>query len=166
MSRAEEALRGVLPVVPQDALKESVVRGVLWASIESWGRQVLAFVIYAVLARLVGPESFGVVALAGVYVAFIEIFVTQGFGTVLVQRKNLEDSHLDSAFWISMAMATALTLASVTLAEQVAIIFGEPRLASVLRWLSFSLPLIGLSAIPQAILTREMGFQALAVRSL
>src|SRR5437762_8688077 len=151
---------------PQASLKSRVVRGVFWTSMDSWGRQVLAFVLYAALARLVGPESFGLVALGVVYVAFVEIFVTQGFGTALVQRKTLEDGHLNSAFWISLIMAAALTLATVLLAERVAIIFAEPRLAELLRWLSVSLVLMGLSAVPQAALTREMAFRALAVRSL
>jgi O-antigen/teichoic acid export membrane protein len=148
------------------SLKDSVVHGVLWTSMGSWGRQILSFGVSAVLARLVGPESFGLLALGGVYIALIEIFVTQGFATALVQRKNIEREHLDSAFWISLSMAVALSAASVLLARPVAIMFGEPRLADVLRWLSCSLLLIGLSTIPQAVLTREMAFRSLAIRSL
>jgi PST family polysaccharide transporter len=150
---------------PQATLKDRVVRGVFWTSMDTWGRQALAFIIYAALARLVGPESFGIVALGVVYVAFVEIFVTQGFSTSLVQRKNLDDGHLDSAFWISITMATTLTVATVLFAERVATIFAEPRLASVLRWLSLSLILMALSAVPQAALTRAMAFRALAGRS-
>jgi PST family polysaccharide transporter len=150
----------------QASLKEIVVRGVLWSTMDNWGRQVLAFTIYAVLARLVGPESFGLVALGGVYVGFIDILVSQGFGTALVQRKDLDDRHLDSAFWLSLGVGAMLTLVSVVLAEQVAGLFSEPRLTDVLRWLSGSLLLLGLSAVPQAVLVRAMSFRALTIRSL
>lgn len=123
-------------------------------------------VVYAALARLVGPEWFGLLALGVVYVSFVEIFVTQGFGTALIQRRDLEDGHLDAAFWITMTMAGALMLTTLLLADWVASIFREPRLASILRWLSLSLLLAGLSAVPRAVLTREMKFRPLAARSL
>lgn len=146
-------------------LKERVVRGVFWVTVDTWGRQVLAFIVYAALARLVGPESFGLLALGAVYVAFVEIFVTLGFETTLVQRRDLEAGHLDAAFWISLTTAAALTVATVLLAERVATMFREPRLADVLRWLSVSLLLVGLSTVPKATLVREMAFRPLAVRS-
>lgn len=158
--------QAAVPHESQASLKETVVGGVLWASTGSSGRQFLGFAVYAVLARLVGPEAFGLAALAAIYIAFVEVFVTQGFGTAIVQRKSLEQGHLDSAFWVTIAMATALTVTSHLLAGQVAILFGEPRLAAVVRWLSCSLLFGGFSAIPQALLTREMAFRALAVRSL
>jgi O-antigen/teichoic acid export membrane protein len=147
-------------------LRGTVARGVLWAGLGNWMHRILSFAMYAALARLVGPESFGLVALGGVYVSFIEIFVTQGFGTALVQRKELEGGHLNAAFWISVIMGASLTLASVLLAGQVAILFGEPRLADVLRWLSCALLLFGVAAIPHAVLTRGMAFRVLAIRSL
>lgn len=153
-------------VTPHVTLKTRVVRGVFWTSVETSGRQILALVVYAALARLVAPEWFGLVALGIVYVSFAEIFVTQGFGVALIQRRDLEDGHLDAAFWISMTMAGALTVATLLLADWVASIFHEPRLASVLRWLSVSLLLAGLSAVPKAALTREMKFRPLAARSL
>ena len=148
------------------SLKGNIVSGVLWASTGSWGRQLLGFAMYAALARLVGPEAFGLVALAGIFIACSEVFVTQGFGTALVQRKRLEPEHVDSAFWLTIVIAAVLTLALVTMGGWLAVVFGHPRLAPVLRWLSCSLLLGGLSAIPQALLTREMAFRALAARSL
>jgi PST family polysaccharide transporter len=147
-------------------LKESVVTGTLWVGLERWLNQILSLSIYVVLARLVGPTSFGLVALAGVYLTLIEVFVQQGFATALIQRKDLEDAHLDSAFWINLLAGASLGLLTILSAEQLAIHFGEPRLAEILRWLSGALVLKGLSIIPQAVLVREMGFRALAIRSL
>lgn len=147
-------------------LKELVITGALWAGFETWATQILSFSIYALLARLVGPTSFGLIALAGVYLAFIEIFAQQGFGTALIQRKDLQDAHLDSAFWLNLLVAASLTLVTMFAAGQLALLFGEPRLTEVLRWLSGALILKGLSAIPQAVLERGMAFRALAIRSL
>lgn len=146
--------------------KEKAVRGVAWSSAANWGCQLLSFVVYTGLARLLNPHAFGLVALAGVYIAFIQIFVTQGFGAAIIQRRDLTDEHLDSAFWIAMATAAVFCLVSILLAGVIAHFFKEPSIGPVIRWLSISILFYAMSSAPTAILTRELNFRALAVRSL
>jgi PST family polysaccharide transporter len=146
--------------------RDKAVRGVAWAGAANWGSQLLSFGVYAGLARLLNPQTFGMVALAGVYVAFIQIFVTQGFGAAIIQRRDLKEEHLDSAFWIAMATAVAFCFLSILLARPIAHFFREPGIVSVIRWLSVSILLYALSSVPMAILTRDLNFRALAVRSL
>lgn len=146
--------------------KQKALRGVAWTGTANWGCQLLSFFVYTGLARLLNPHAFGIVALAGVYIAFIQIFVTQGFGAAIIQRGELEEEHIDSAFWIAMATAGAFCLISILIAGEVAYFFKEPEIAPVIQWLSISIVLFALSSIPTAILTREMNFRALAIRSL
>jgi PST family polysaccharide transporter len=146
--------------------KGKAVRGVAWTGVANWGSQLLSFCFYSVLARLLSPHEFGLIALAGVYVAFIQILVTQGFGMAIVQRRDLEEEHLDSAFWIAMATAVALSLLSFLLAGIIGNFFKEPRIVPVIKWLCLSMVFYGLSSVQTAILTRELNFRALAVRSL
>jgi O-antigen/teichoic acid export membrane protein len=146
--------------------REKAVRGVAWTSVSNWGCQLLSFGVYAGLARLLNPQVFGLVALAGVYIAFIQIFVTQGFGTALIQRRDLEEDHLDSAFWIAMATASLFCLFSILLAGPIASLFRNPGIAPVIRWLSCSILFYAMSSVPMAILSRGLDFRALAVRSL
>lgn len=143
-----------------------VAKGVAWASSGQWGNQLLSFGIYTGLARLLSPKVFGIVAIAGIYVAFTQLFVQQGFGTAIVQRSELERDHVDSAFWIATATAASLCLASVMLAGILARLFHEPKVAPVVAWLSFSFIFYALSSIPVALLTRELEFRPLAIRSL
>lgn len=51
------------------------------------------------LARLLTPETFGLIALANIFLGFVKIFLDQGFAKALIQRENLEPEHLDAAFW-------------------------------------------------------------------
>jgi O-antigen/teichoic acid export membrane protein len=146
--------------------KEKIVRGVAWASVANWGCQLLSFGVYTGLARLLNPQAFGLVALAGVYIAFIQAFVTQGFGTAIIQRGELKEEHLDSAFWIAMATAGLFCCLSLALASPIAHLFKEPRVAPVIGWLSVSFVFYALSAVPTAILNREVDFRALAIRGL
>jgi O-antigen/teichoic acid export membrane protein len=146
--------------------RRKVVRGVAWAGAASWGGQLLSFVIYAGLARLLSPEAFGLVAIAGIYIAFIQLLVAQGFGMAIVQRESVDDSHLDSAFWIAIASAFVLCLLSHVFGPQIGRFFGEPEVTPVIGWLSFSLFFHAMSSVQIAILTREMDFRSLAIRSL
>ncbi len=146
--------------------REKAARGVAWQTAAQWGSQLLSFGIFTGLARLLTPQAFGLVAIAGVYIAFIQLFVTQGFGTAIIQRLQLEREHLDSAFWIAIATGSLFCLLSLLLAGSIALIFREPRVAPVIGWLSLSLVFYALSSVPTAILTRELNFRPLAVRSL
>ncbi len=148
------------------ASNRKVVQGVAWASAANWGCQILSFGIYAGLARLLSPAVFGLVAIAGIYIAFTQLLVQQGFGMAIIQRSEVEREHLDSAFWIAMATAFVLCLLSLLLAGQIARLFGEPRVAPIIGWLSLAFLFYALSAVPTAILTRELHFRALAIRSL
>jgi O-antigen/teichoic acid export membrane protein len=146
--------------------RDKMVRGVAWASVANWGSQLLSFGVYTGLARLLTPQTFGLVAIAGVYIAFVQVFVTQGFGAAIIQRHELQEEHLDSAFWMAMATAALFCVLSLVLASPIAHIFQEPRIAPVIRWLSVSFVFYALSAVPTAMLNRDVNFRALAVRGL
>lgn len=126
---------------------------------------MLAFAVYLALARVLAPEAFGLVALAGVVVAFLQIFVTQSFGVALVQRKDLTDTHLDTGFWISLASGSGLFGLLWLLAGPIARAAGQPEIAPVLVWLALSLPINALANVPTAVLMRDMRFKPLALRS-
>jgi O-antigen/teichoic acid export membrane protein len=147
-------------------LQQRAVKGVVWSVIQKWGREAISFLILVVLSRLLAPEAFGLVALASVFTSFVEIFLDQGFGAAIVQRADLEQEHLDTAFWTSVSTGILLAAGGVAASGLVAAFFEEPRLAPVLSWLSFSLILAGLSSTQMAILQRKLAFKSLATRSL
>jgi PST family polysaccharide transporter len=146
--------------------KKKVAQGVAWASCAQWGGQLLSFGIYTGLARLLSPQVFGLVAIAGIYIAFMQVFVYQGFGAAVIQRRELEREHLDSAFWIAVATASFLCLLTFLLGHQIARFFHEPRVAPVIELLSLSFFIYALGSVHGALLSRELDFRPLAVRSL
>lgn len=148
------------------SLRQKAVKGVLWSVIESWGRQAISFAVFFVLARLLGPEAFGLVALATVFLAFVGIFLDQGFSSAIVQRQDLEPEHLDTAFWTNIGISVLLTLLCLMSADWVANLFKEPALTPVLRWLSVNFILLAFISVQQALFQRQLAFKMLAVRSL
>jgi PST family polysaccharide transporter len=145
-------------------LTTKVRSGVFWVTSQQVVQQVSNFLVFVVLARLLGPDSIGLVAFAGLFVAFTMIFAIQGFTEAIVQRNPLEPEHLDSAFWGNFAVGIFLTAFGILVAPFLARLFREPQLAAIIRWMSLSFILTCLSAVQSSLLRRELRFKSLAVR--
>ena len=140
------------------SLKAAAAGGVIWTLLEGWGRQFLGLAVFTLLARLLDKEAFGLVALAGVYMAFVQVFLKEGMSTAIIQRKELNQSHLDAAFWFNVVLSIILAALTVIFSSPLAAILESERLAPVLSWLSLGMLLTALGIVPGALLTREMKF--------
>ncbi len=147
-------------------LGRKVTRGLMWTLIDTWGSQLLAFVIFAILARLLDPLDFGLVALAAVFVALGQLFVDQGLGDAVIQRASLTRRQLDTAFWATLATGSLLAVAGIVLAPLIATLLGEDRLAPIIQALSLVFVLVALTSIQMGLLRRELDFRGLAIRKL
>lgn len=147
-------------------LRQKAAKGVAWSAIENWGNQAIYFVLFFVLARLLPPEAFGLVSLAGVFISFMMVFADQGISDAIVQRQELEPEHLDTAFWTNLGVSALLTILSIAAAPGVSNLFHQPTLTPILSCLSLSFLSSGFSSVQQSLLRRQFAFRALAVRSL
>lgn len=147
-------------------IKYKVIRGVFWSAIQNWGSQLGSLLIFFVLARLLSPEAFGLVALANVFLVFMKLFLEQGFGHAIIQRQDLEPEHLDTAFWINLAIGLLLTLVGLSIASPTAQWFGEPALAPILRCFSLLFVVSALGQLQQSILERRFEYKLIAARWL
>ncbi len=77
------------------------------------GRQVVNLAVTFVLAAILGPTAYGLVAIAMVYVAFVQLLMEQGMNAALVQRRDLSQEHLTSAFWMVQLAALILDALAV-----------------------------------------------------
>jgi O-antigen/teichoic acid export membrane protein len=148
------------------SLRKKAAKGIVWSVVQKWGREGLSFITFTILARLLAPDAFGLVTLAYVYIEFIEIFMDIGFSAAIVQRTDLEREHLNTAFWMTVSVGAVIALSTVAAAGSIATLFSEPRLASVLKWLSIDFILTSLSNTQMAILQRDLAFKSLAARSM
>lgn len=142
------------------------IASVGWMGLEKWTRQILSFAIFSILARLLDPTIFGVVALAGIYTSLLDIFVTQGFSAAIVQRQEIDTGHLDTAFWISLLASGIIFIGTFIFAPFLATYLDVPLLAPVIRALAFAFLISAMNVVPSAVLMREMAFDRLAIRSL
>lgn len=138
----------------------------MWSALQNWGSQLGSLLIFLVLARLLTPEDFGLVALANVFLAFVQIFTDQGFPQALIQRQELEPDHIDTAFWTTLGFSSLLLLAGLLLAPVAANAFDRPLLTPILRWFSLLLLVGSLADVQQALLERQFAFRFVALRAL
>ena len=151
---------------PPGGLGRAAVRGLAWTMLRSVSSRLVGSVVFVVLARLLDPKAFGTVALASVFVVFLSLLVESGFGEAVIQRKQVTDEDLNTAFWVNNAFGLVLALTMAACAGWLATLFHQPELAPVLRALSLVFVLAALASVPQALLRRELRFRQLALRGL
>jgi O-antigen/teichoic acid export membrane protein len=148
------------------SLQKAAIRGLTWSLIDRWANKFSRMAIFVILARLLSPKDFGIVALAAVYLDFIDIFVSQGLGFAIIQREDLSDEHLDTAFWIQFVIGLVMAGMVTLFAHPIANIMHQPELGSILRWLALSLLISNLVRIQMNYLVKQMRFETLALRNI
>jgi PST family polysaccharide transporter len=138
----------------------------LWRTVERGATQGISFLVVVVLARLLGPSDYGLVALAASVAALGQMLLEQTFSEALIQARTVEPPHVSSVFW--MLLCSGLIAAGVLLiaADWFGELFGVPELPPVLRALSPLMVLTALYAVPAAMFRRDLDFRALAKASM
>jgi teichuronic acid exporter len=119
-----------------------------------------------VLAKLLGPSEFGVVAMATVFITVAQTILQQGLVSAIVQRDKLTPEHLDAAFGVMVISGFVVGGAAAALSPVWALVNREPQLTAVCLALSPLVLMQALTIVPEAVLRRELRFKSVAVRTL
>ncbi len=123
---------------------------------------VLNLASIMVLARLLLPADFGLVAMVMTVMGFLRVFKDAGLSTATVQRDGITQAQVSNLFWINFSMSGAITLICAASSPIVAWFYQEPRLVPITLALSLTFVLGGLVVQHTALLTRQMRFKAIA----
>jgi PST family polysaccharide transporter len=147
-------------------LRHAAVGGAIWSAAQRWTSKLTQFATFLILARLLHPQQFGLVALASFFIGLTAVFVDLGITSYIVQRESLGARTLETAFWSSLVVGACLTAIAQVVAPFIADLYHQPQLTAVLRVLSLTFVLTALSGAQTAILQRRLRFRSLAIRSL
>jgi PST family polysaccharide transporter len=143
-------------------LTQRTLRGIGWSSLGTLAQVVANLAVTVLLARLLSPEDFGVVAVGMVVISFCQVFTRLGVGPSIIQRAELGPAHVDTGVGLSLALSAGMW-ALVTLGAPVlAAFFRTPEAAPVMRALAPVLAIRGLGIVSEAQLMRELRFRSLA----
>jgi O-antigen/teichoic acid export membrane protein len=119
------------------------------------------FFVGAILARLLLPADFGLVALAFVVLGLANLFGDLGVGSVIVQQREISPQHLRVAFSVSIALGTLLSIGLAAAAPLLSLAMASPQLTPVLQALAFTFFLRGISVVAGALLRRRLEYRKL-----
>jgi O-antigen/teichoic acid export membrane protein len=144
-------------------LAHSAARGVFFTLAAQIAKLVLQLLSVVILARLLTPHDYGLLAIVLVVVGVGEIFRDFGLTTASIQAPVLTTGQRDNLFWINSAIGVVLTGVMFALAWPIEAVVGEPEIVGMVHWLSLLFLLNGLATQHRANLARELKFKALAV---
>lgn len=116
----------------------------------------------AVLARLLSPRDFGLVAMAMTVSGFLQVFKEAGLSTATVQREDITDAQVSNLFWINLGVSGLASMAMAVSAPLIAQFFHQPQVAGISVVLAGSFLLDGLAVQHMALLNRQMRFKLIS----
>lgn len=144
-----------------ETLKDKAVKGVAWRIAETGGRQVIQFGISVVLARLIMPEQFGLVAMLSVFLALSQVFIDSGFSTALIRKTNRTQADCSTVYFFNIAVAAVCYAILFVCAPLVSDFYGMEQLTPILRVTSLSLIIGSVAGVQRTLLQAEMNFKLL-----
>lgn len=133
---------------------------------ERGGVQGIQFIVQIVLARLLLPEDFGVIAIVGVFISFSNVFIQSGLNTALIQKKNADEKDFSTVLFLSLGLAILLYLVIFFIAPLISEFYQEDQLIKILRVYSLVLFVGALNSIQNAYVAKYMLFKKLFFSSL
>lgn len=146
----------------REELRDRVARGVAWSLAEKAGSMLLQMGVSILVARMLAPEDYGVMALLTVFATLSLVVVDSGFSQTLIRSREPSPSDYRSVFRFNLAAATLLYGVMVALSPLLAAFFDQPVLTRIAPVLFLLLPLNALCVIQQAIYTRRFRFDTLS----
>lgn len=140
-------------------LKSKTITGFIWRFSERLASHFISFVVTLVLARLLMPDDYGIVALAMVFVNIANVFISSGLNTSLIQKKDVDDVDYSTIFYATAALSIVVYGLLYVGAPSLAKLYDNNKIADVLRVLGLILPLSSFNAIQQAIVSRNLNFK-------
>ena len=155
-----------IEVVSPVDLKRTTALSILWTIVYTGSDYVFSFVVFAVLARQLGPAAFGLFALAVAFAEFGKILPSSGLVSALGRARHVSPEMADTVFWSTLALAGVVAGLLALVAPLLAGALGEPAVAPLLTALGAIFPISALGATHIALMLREFGHKAMAPRSV
>lgn len=143
--------------------KKTFFTSTVWKLLEILSTKGVSTVISIILARILVPEDYGIVALTTVFINLAGVFVSSGLETSLIQKKDVDDLDFSNALFFSLTVAGIIYAVFFFAAPNIADYYEEEMLTSVLRVQMLSLFIGAFSIVRNAIVTRRFQFKKLCI---
>lgn len=147
-------------------LKSKTKKGLAWSMVERFATQGVQFLFGIILARLLSPEDYGILAMPLVFLAIAQCFIDSGFSTALVRKPILTEEDLSTAFYFNIGVGIVCYIILFLTSPLIADFYNTPILSNMLKLTALATLFNPLCAVQQALLTRKIDFKTQATISL
>lgn len=138
---------------------KTVLTNFLWRFAERVGAQGVKLIVEIILARLLLPEDYGLIALITVFITILNVFVDSGLGNALIQKKDADDLDFSTVFWFNIVWCIVLYLLLFLTAPLIASFYNKLELIPVIRVLGIQVIISGVKNVQQAFISRNLQFK-------
>lgn len=138
-----------------------VAKSILWKLLERTGAQIMGFVVTIILARLLLPEQYGLIALIIIFINMCNVIIDGGLNTALVQKKNADNTDFSTIFYSSLFISVLLYWGLYLSAPSIAAFYDESILVNVIRVLGLNLIFYAVNSVQRAYVSKHMLFNKL-----
>lgn len=148
------------------SLEKKTFNALLWGLMGTGTQTVLRFLVLILIARLLGPEEFGLVSVALVVVGLAQLFTSMGVGPAIIQKAALTEVERLSSFYFSVLFG-ALTFTVIYLsADWISRFFNMDELSPILKLLALSFPVACVALVSESLMQSRLRFKELAIRDI
>lgn len=140
------------------SLRTKTASGFAFKFAERVGAQGVSFVVQLLLARLLSPEEFGLVALVVVFISICDVLVTYGFGNSLIANKDSDSADFSTCFYFGLSLAFVVYFVVFFVAPEIASFYNKPELSTVLRVMALRIPIAAFNTVQHAYVSKNMWF--------
>ena len=152
--------------VSGETIRSKAGSGLLWKFLEVFCADSVSFVVSIVLARLLLPSDYGEIALVNIFIVIANVFVVNGLGTALIQKKNADEVDYSSVLYFNFAFSLVLYMLLFLSAPTIAAFYNIPHLCDVLRVLGIRVPIAAINSVQNAILSRHLLFKRMFIATI
>lgn len=147
-------------------IRKELTFGIFWSAVNRYSGLVMSLIISMILARILSPEEYGVVAIASVLISFLSMFCTLGIGPAIIQRDDLTDEDINSIFTFSLSIGLTLSILFFVSSWSIAGFYNNEELIPVCQILSIQLFFSAANMVPDALMSKGKRFKEIAKRTL
>lgn len=148
-----------------DNLKNRAKKGFVWNTVERLVTNGIQFVLTVILARLLSPDDYGIIAMPAIFLAIAQVFIDSGFANALIRKQDLNEKDLSTAFYFNIIIGLASYLVLFLSSPLIAAFFKTPILSNLLKVTALVVFINSLGIVQQTVMTKKMDFKTQAIIS-
>lgn len=143
----------------RQSIQNKIFNGIVWKFSERVFAQLVSFIISVILARLLTPSEYGLVAIALIFITLADVFISSGFATALIQKKDSSEIDFSTVFYCNLAISLLIFFIIFIIAPLIADFYSDDSLSFIIRIFALKIPLSVFNSIQHAYVSRYSLFK-------